>query len=684
MARLHRRRGRARPFDREREIDALVVALHGVRRARRASPSSRAIRCSSTPRPARRSATRSRCMSPARFAAIARADYDGWEAGSSICRAIATSRSARQGRGAGYRKGRARATRARRASTRCARARSVPHRRRRRPRRAAAERAARLRSSATRRCKARAGALDFLDLLLRARDLVRGNADVARGSRRASAHLRRRVPGHRSAAGRDPAAARRRRSGRDRLARGTPRPASSSSSAIRSSRSTASAAPTSASTARCASSSSRGARCGAADARASAACPRSSACVNAAFAPVMTGDELTLQADYVPLAPDRADDRRASPPSSRCRCRALRRRGRHVGDAIDKSLPDAVGAFVDWLMNQSGWKVTERAPATAAGRPVAAAAHLPPLPALRQLRRGRDAALRRGARGARHPARARRRQARSTTARRSRRSARRSRRSSGPTTSCRCSRRCAGRSSRSATRSCSSGTASAQQVPAARSIRSLPDVFRRRRRTRTCGRSPRRCAAAAAPSSGATIGRSPRRSAALLERRARTSASRCARRRAGARQRAARRRARAPVRARRRHLVPRLRRRAAPGRRTAQAAEAPILEEGSDGVRMMTVHKAKGLEFPVVILADLTCKLTRAEAGRWIDPDAGLCALKLGGWAPTDLLLHDAEERRAIAPKASGSPTSRPRARATCSSSRRSATRRTTAAGSIR
>ena len=76
----------------------------------------------------------------------------------------------------------------------------------------------------------------------------------------------------------------------------------------------------------------------------------------------------------------------------------------------------------------------------------------------------------------------------------------------------------------------------------------------------------------------------------------------------------------------------------------AQAAEAPILEEGSDGVRMMTVHKAKGLEFPVVILADTTCKLSRAEAGRWIDADANLCALKIGGWAPLDLLLHDAEE----------------------------------------
>jgi ATP-dependent helicase/nuclease subunit A len=76
----------------------------------------------------------------------------------------------------------------------------------------------------------------------------------------------------------------------------------------------------------------------------------------------------------------------------------------------------------------------------------------------------------------------------------------------------------------------------------------------------------------------------------------------------------------------------------------AQAAEAPILEEGSDGVRIMTVHKAKGLEFPVVILADLTCKLARVEAGRWLDPANNVCALKIGGWAPLDLLLHDPEE----------------------------------------
>ena len=46
----------------------------------------------------------------------------------------------------------------------------------------------------------------------------------------------------------------------------------------------------------------------------------------------------------------------------------------------------------------------------------------------------------------------------------------------------------------------------------------------------------------------------------------------------------------------------------------AQAAEAPILEEGSDGVRLMTVHKAKGLEFPVVILADIDREAARGSA----------------------------------------------------------------------
>ena len=76
----------------------------------------------------------------------------------------------------------------------------------------------------------------------------------------------------------------------------------------------------------------------------------------------------------------------------------------------------------------------------------------------------------------------------------------------------------------------------------------------------------------------------------------------------------------------------------------SEAAEAPILEETSDGVRLMTVHKAKGLEFPVVILADLTCRMSRADASRYVDGGRGLCALKLAGWAPHELHDHAAEE----------------------------------------
>jgi ATP-dependent exoDNAse (exonuclease V) beta subunit len=70
---------------------------------------------------------------------------------------------------------------------------------------------------------------------------------------------------------------------------------------------------------------------------------------------------------------------------------------------------------------------------------------------------------------------------------------------------------------------------------------------------------------------------------------------------------------------------------------TYRPAEAPILEEGSDGVRLMTVHKAKGLEFPVVILADMTARLTPYEATRHIDSLRNVCALRIGGWSPKDV-----------------------------------------------
>ena len=346
-------------------------------------------------------------------------------------------------------------------------------------------------------------------------------------------------------------------------------------------------------------------------------------------------------------------------------------------------------------------------------------AHLPALPALRELgvRRHASRTSRRSRRAASPTCSSA--AGRFTSARRSRRCAPPSPRSSGRTTSCRCSRRCAARSSRLATRSCWSGRITSAAVRKTGSAAGASIRFEcrrcstrtRRRRLRTSGRSPKRCGCCSACTGIATTSRvrrsaidgrrsgrahgqlpsgpraaSPERCRSFSPPRARTSGSRSG-----------------PAASRRsptsctspssrastemgggisfRGFVEELRVAAD----TAQASEAPILEEDSDGVRMMTVHKAKGLEFPVVILADLTCKLSRPDAGRWIDPGGRLCALKLGGWAPTDLAAARSTKRpRATRPKASAWPTSPPRARATCSSCRPSATRCTKAAGSTR
>jgi len=72
-------------------------------------------------------------------------------------------------------------------------------------------------------------------------------------------------------------------------------------------------------------------------------------------------------------------------------------------------------------------------------------------------------------------------------------------------------------------------------------------------------------------------------------------------------------------------------------------SESLVFEEGAEGVRLITVHKAKGLEFPVVILADLTARLAR-EATRYTDGRQRLCAQKLAGCEPWDLLDHRQEE----------------------------------------
>jgi ATP-dependent exoDNAse (exonuclease V) beta subunit len=68
-----------------------------------------------------------------------------------------------------------------------------------------------------------------------------------------------------------------------------------------------------------------------------------------------------------------------------------------------------------------------------------------------------------------------------------------------------------------------------------------------------------------------------------------------------------------------------------------RAGEAPIVEEGTEGVRVMTVYKAKGLEFPVVLLADPTYRATRAVPSRhvdaarsvWLEPICGMIPIEL-------------------------------------------------------
>ncbi len=86
------------------------------------------------------------------------------------------------------------------------------------------------------------------------------------------------------------------------------------------------------------------------------------------------------------------------------------------------------------------------------------------------------------------------------------------------------------------------------------------------------------------------------------------------------------------------------------------AAEAAVVEEGTEGVRIMTVHRAKGLEFPVVILVDPAATPAFREPTRWVPSGSGssderAAAIPLAGCVPAELhdhrdevLRHDREE----------------------------------------
>ena len=71
-----------------------------------------------------------------------------------------------------------------------------------------------------------------------------------------------------------------------------------------------------------------------------------------------------------------------------------------------------------------------------------------------------------------------------------------------------------------------------------------------------------------------------------------------------------------------------------------ESGEAPVVEEGTEGVRIMSVHKAKGLEFPVVILCDPTAPLSFRNPSRHVDPARRLWAMPLAGCVPHELIEH--------------------------------------------
>ncbi len=67
-------------------------------------------------------------------------------------------------------------------------------------------------------------------------------------------------------------------------------------------------------------------------------------------------------------------------------------------------------------------------------------------------------------------------------------------------------------------------------------------------------------------------------------------------------------------------------------RLTAREGDAPTEEEAADVVRFLTIHSAKGLEFPVVVLADLSRNLIVPERGLFVcEPLTFAIGTKLGG-----------------------------------------------------
>ena len=81
-----------------------------------------------------------------------------------------------------------------------------------------------------------------------------------------------------------------------------------------------------------------------------------------------------------------------------------------------------------------------------------------------------------------------------------------------------------------------------------------------------------------------------------------------------------------------------------------RSVDSPVLEEAADGVRLMTLHSAKGLEFPVVILADMTAKIASPYPSQHVDQEKHLCAQSLLFCQPWELVENrDLEYGRDVA-----------------------------------
>ena len=373
--------------------------------------------------------------------------------------------------------------------------------------------------------------------------------------------------------------------------------------------------------------------------------------INAAFEPVMTGDPDGLQADYVPLEPFRRDfERQPSivvlPVPEPYGYRRL------SNAAIEKSLPDAVGAFIDWLINESGWKVAERpavgiatlAPSAARGFRPGEAEHLVPIQARHicllfrrfvsfqeEMTRPYVEALE--ARGIAHllvGGRSFHNRAEIETLRAALAAIEWPEDELSVFAALRGSLFAIGDEELLEYRQCA-GRFHPFRIPDALPPKLAP-IVEALQLLQRLHRSRNRVPVAT------TI-------AALLEA---TRAHVGFALEHGGEQ----------VLANVAHVGDLARRYEAEGglsfrgfidelhtqAESGEAAEAPILEEGSDGVRLMTVHKAKGLEFPIVILADMTAKLRASVASRAIDAERRVCALRLAGCAPADLLERQDEE----------------------------------------